>query len=52
MTRLLADALIEMTLPEKPRSRKQRYRATLKGRQALQLRAAMSGSGARWFAPN
>jgi hypothetical protein len=31
----LAAALIEMTIPDKPRSSKQKYRLTDKGRQAL-----------------
>lgn len=34
----LTDELIEMTIPDKPNSRLQRYRLTDKGRQWLQLR--------------
>ena len=32
---LLEEHLVEMTVPDKPRSSKQRYRLTDKGRQAL-----------------
>jgi len=39
----LAAALIEMTVPDKPRSSKQKYRLTAKGRQALGER--MGGRG-------
>jgi len=39
----LAAALIEMTIPDKPRSSKQKYRLTDKGRQALGER--MGGRG-------
>jgi ATP-dependent DNA helicase RecG len=41
MTHLLVQGLIEMTLPEKPRSRNQRYRATAKGRRALAALASL-----------
>ncbi len=34
--RLMADGLIEMTLPDKPNSRLQKYRLTPKGRKAMQ----------------
>ncbi len=34
----LADGLIEMTIPDKPNSRLQRYRLTDRGRQWLQFR--------------
>ena len=37
---LLDDKLIELTIPEKPRSRLQRYRVTRKGRQVAKLIAA------------
>ena len=32
---LLASGLLEMTIPDKPRSSKQRYRLTAKGREFL-----------------
>jgi hypothetical protein len=34
----IAEGLIEMTLPEKPNSRLQKYRLTVKGRRRLQRR--------------
>jgi len=33
---LLEEGLVEMTIPDKPRSSKQRYRLTDKGRQVLE----------------
>jgi len=33
---LLEERLVEMTIPDKPRSRKQRYRLTDKGRRVLE----------------
>ena len=47
---LLVDGLLEMTIPEKPTSSKQRYRLTAKGREALELlqkhSSALDGRGA------
>ena len=40
---LLADGLLEMTIPEKPTSSKQKYRLTPKGRNVL---ASLTGSKA------
>ncbi len=37
---LLSEGLLEMTLPDKPRSRSQRYRLTAKGRRFLKTRKA------------
>jgi len=39
---LLAEGLLEMTIPDKPRSSNQRYRLTVKGREVLQAQKANS----------
>ena len=43
---LLDDKLIELTIPEKPRSRLQRYRVTRKGRQVAKLLAQSNRAAA------
>jgi DNA-binding PadR family transcriptional regulator len=43
---LLDDKLIELTIPEKPRSRLQRYRVTRKGRQVAKLIAQSNRAAA------
>ena len=40
---LLADGLLEMTIPDKPRSSKQAYRITQKGRKLLASLRAVNG---------
>ena len=40
------DKLIELTIPEKPRSRLQRYRVTRKGRQVAKLLAQSNRAAA------
>jgi ATP-dependent DNA helicase RecG len=40
---LLEEGLVEMTIPDKPRSSKQRYRLTDKGRQVLE-EAGLAGN--------
>ena len=42
LSRLLREGLLEMTRPEAPRSRNQRYRATADGRKALAIRSSES----------
>lgn len=39
LDRLVQNSLLELTVPERPRSRSQRYRLTAKGRAALALSA-------------
>lgn len=43
---LMKNKLIEMTIPDKPRSSKQKYRLTEKGKQALD---AIQGSNLIWL---
>jgi DNA-binding PadR family transcriptional regulator len=45
--RLLADELIKMTIPDKPKSRLQRYRLTDKGRAWLRSRLGEDRNDAR-----
>ena len=45
----LASGLVEMTLPDKPRSSKQRYRLTAIGRQWLKTHSGKSAVG--WNKP-
>lgn len=44
----LAEGLIEMTIPDKPRSRLQKYRLTGKGREVLKVLGKVHGTG-KWF---
>ena len=44
---LLQDGLLEMTIPEKPNSRLQKYRLTQKGREFITNMAEEAGDGGK-----